>query len=124
LLGKLPDCLKNIKIIYRKTKNNNKLSAVLIDIVSPYHDDMELSEYRILLNSGQFAWNMCVLNKNLDEEMSDFESAEAKLLIRKLMKRKRELFPDDTRLIAACDVNLTPSGDYHIVAATAESEIA
>ncbi|HML45962.1 MAG TPA: hypothetical protein PKE04_04345 [Clostridia bacterium] len=97
-----------------------KLSAKLIEVMTPWMAEIDLST---LANCAVLAWNASVNGvenyTNLDflRDGSIEDSTENKALIEKLKKRKSKLYPNDMRTIVRMQIQKGVHGDPRIVVA-------
>jgi len=107
-----------------------KLSAALIDLVSPFAPYVKsLKDYKALIGIGVTAWNLPLLKgpehqafytqviQPLLEAGDKKMRLEANEMFSALLKRREDYFPDDKRLIVSYTV--TDNGDeYNVAVAT------
>ena len=98
-----------------------KLSAKLIEVMTPWIDEIDLAT---LANCAALAWNASVsgvdsyTNQDFLRGGSPEDSSDHKALIEKLKRRKNKLYPDDLRTIIRMQVREDEQGDSTIVVAS------
>lgn len=107
------------------------MSEVLKELVRPYlPDTSSKNQLESMLSLGVLAWNMSIideksgrkiLDKSLKKAMKGL-GAEAievsRLLVTEMIQRKKELFPDNDRMIMHFDLHHAGSGQYNISVAS------
>jgi len=107
-----------------------KISESLIDLIRPFSTDgADLEQFRGLVAIGAIAWNLAIMDDEsldealqlfADESIHDREFFES--LVTSLVLRKRQLFPDDRRIVAGWEVTPQPDGRFFVTAAAAGME--
>jgi len=104
---------------------NLKISQALQELVRPYLSEMtDLIEARVVALIAGVAWNLASAPEIGQDEREDLrrqlspELAEGlDRLLRDMRKRKRDLFPEDRRIIAQTHVHLQSDGSFFFTAA-------
>jgi hypothetical protein len=104
---------------------NLGISRSLHELVSPYlSEEADILEARALALVGGVAWNLASAPEIGQEEREDLHrelgpdtAARLDRLLRHMCKRKRDLFPDDRRIIAQTHVNQQSDGSFFFRAA-------
>lgn len=100
-----------------------KLSDALVDFVSPQREEMcDLTSARFALQLGAVAWNLGLFSRDgrvealrtLREQLVAAGLEELHETIVDLVRRKRQLYPDDRRLITDLQVTETTDGPRDI----------
>jgi hypothetical protein len=104
------------------------LSERLTVLIAPYRDEAKtLHAYRALTTMAVLAWNLCLRPEANHERYIAKAVVRADLpdpgifrgIVSDLMQRKKQLFPDDARLIAGHEVS--PTNDcFHLVVASTD----
>jgi hypothetical protein len=107
------------------------MSESLEELVRPYVQ-LEFSRHQLesMLSLGVIAWNLSIMGKEssqkiLDKSLSDAMrglGAEAlevsRFLVTEMIQRKKEIFPDNDRMIMHFDLHYAGSGQYNISVAS------
>ncbi|HKH44299.1 MAG TPA: hypothetical protein VKM72_06530 [Thermoanaerobaculia bacterium] len=107
-------------------REQNKISAALLDLVEPYLDspaDPELDQIKSIVAMAALAWNLSLLTKSeqaqqMRQMLQDPELLEPESfveILRDLIGRKLELFPHDSRRVLAWEVRETKQS-FHVMA--------
>lgn len=132
-----PNLMKVIKQIEKKegkkvipNESAMKYSAMLLDLIRPYHSALpDIEDMEELLELATIAWNMANMKKiiphaytvMLRETKKDFgEDKKSIQLLEKLIKEKTNKYGQHEMFIHQADVNITPKGQF-FVTATAKS---
>jgi hypothetical protein len=104
-----------------------KLSAALVELIAPYREDgLTRESYEALVGAAATAWNVSLLpdgqhDEAIAEGIAKAEAEDPELLaqiLSAMLRRKRERFPDDARVIVHWE--LAESDDeYRIIVASA-----
>ena len=102
-----------------------KLSEALMNVCDPYdYDDLSLAEYKKLIGMTSVAWNVARLDENKRAEyLFDFvkkmpDSINILTILRSLIQRKDELYPNDDRVIVDFDIKET-ANERHLFVSSA-----
>jgi hypothetical protein len=96
-----------------------KMSDMLEELVEPYMDSCDSDEsYQMLFTLGMIGWSLATLpearrQSMLDKSLAEFSTDQrhhALTLLKQLVERKQQLFPDDLRMILNFDLRFTSSG--------------
>jgi hypothetical protein len=107
------------------------MSEALEELVRPYVQ-LEFSRHQLesMLSLGVIAWNLSIMGKEssqkiLDKSLSDAMrglGAEAlevsRFLVTEMIQRKKELFPDNDRMMMHFDLHFAGAGQYNISVAS------
>jgi len=103
-----------------------KMSAVLIDFMEPYMDEVKtVHQYRILTSLAAIAWNAALLPQpnreemiqKIEQTMPQEHRETVQELIEELIERKQEYFADITRYITHYEITETED-DWHLAIAS------
>jgi hypothetical protein len=104
-----------------------RVSDSLQQLLDPYFDENTTGEaFRRMVVLGMLAWNRAALPEERGQEMiremrQHFPAEDEKTfveLMEDLSRRKRQLFPDDHRLIVDVEARKEPDGTFYITAAS------
>ena len=131
LIDKLPEDIKS-RSLFTTTKGEAKLSAVLLDFLDPEIEDWETEdELRKLIGFGIVAWNAALLPpEEMKIEISTALSGlpldtriALKSVLDMLIRRKREYYADDRRLVLEYHLSMTRNGPHlSVVSSLTSSE--
>jgi len=117
-------------VVIHRNPASKKISDALVTLIRPWLGGEEsLDEYRALVEIGEIAWNLALLdpqerNEELASAVKKVASPDADIfrqVLEGMVARKYELFPQDRRLVVGVEV--TARGDrFHIMAASTEME--
>jgi hypothetical protein len=103
-------------------REQDKISAALLDLIDPYVDSSaDLDDFKSIVAMAALAWNLSLLTKSDQAEqmrqmLQDPELLEPESfveILRDLIARKLELFPDDSRRVLAWEVRETKHS-FHV----------
>ncbi len=111
----------------RPLTQENRMSGALVALIQPYAAQVEsLTAYKALVAIAALAWNVSLLSS--DEQDQHIGEAATKLtptdrtifcqMVRSLMHRKRDLFPEDRRIVVNYEVSASARGYEVTVAST------
>ena len=118
--------LGNIKVV----ETELKMSAVIMEFIQPYIDDIEtLEQYRSLVSIAVIAWNAAIIPLSQRAEMLlTFEevipgdsSVSFQKVMEEFIERKQAYFPDINRFIVRYEVTETED-DWHLAIASNMTE--
>jgi hypothetical protein len=105
------------------------ISGLLRQLIAPYHgEEASLDAYRKLVLFGMLAWNRAVLQQAEGQAMFhdlgealEGEPADKRSVLEvfdEMTERKRQLFPDDRRVILEVETLREPDGSFRIAVAS------
>jgi hypothetical protein len=107
------------------------MSEALEELVEPYLQiNFKKNQLESMFSLGVLAWNLSIMDKKSSQEMLDeallngmkglgTEAIEvSRFLVTEMIQRKKELFPDNNRMIMHFDLHPAGSGRYNISVAS------
>ena len=101
-----------------------KMSDILIDYAQPFIDSMktdEKSEYEKSIEISMMLWNCAIMGESLIKRRQIMKmlkpvmpDAESKKVVKYMLERKREMYPDNRRMMLNYEVTELPDGGYHL----------
>ena len=101
-----------------------KMSDILIEYAQPFIDSMktdEKGEYEKSIEISMMLWNCAIMGESLIKRRQIMKmlkpvmpDAESKKVVKYMLERKREMYPDNRRMMLNYEVTELPDGGYHL----------
>jgi len=119
---------KGLKLV-KNPRGKEKMSAIFFEFLKPYMQHATTEEaFQQLVMIGLVAWNSATFqDKEREKSIKEFVKlmpwstrSDAKAIIREMIARKDEFFPDNNRRILDYQITMTKGGPHLSVVSTLE----